>query len=203
MKSIIFFLILMSSVVFSQPYWHIVTIDSDGWEGYTCSLELDSLNRPHIAYVRWYNPTGKDLKYAYYDGNSWIISVVVNSVDILEPSIALDTNDQPNISYQDYGYLKYAKYNGTTWIFNTIEQYGRFTAIAVDSLNHPHIAYQETETDVFKYAHFNGSNWEIQTLDTQYASGQGTNNSITTDSQNKPHISYRQDSVGGIALSAF
>ena len=148
-----------------------------GDEGYYLSLALDDNNLPHISYVRWYNPNGIDLKYAFYDGNIWNISVVNNSLWNSETSRALDNNNTPRISYSggdsSYTYLKYATLIGSTWQFENIDQNGRFTALAIDSQNHPHIAYQQTEVDDFKYAYFNGTSWSLQTIDTMYASGQG------------------------------
>ncbi len=195
-----FISIIICSAIISfalcQPTWHILVIDSDGEVGYDCHLDLDNINKPHIAYCRWNSPNGYDLKYAYYNGSSWDIDVVESANGIFDSAIAVDNSENSHVSYLSYDSLKYAFLNGSNWQFNTIEQWGRYTAIAVDSQNHPHIAYQQIEVDVFKYAYFNGSSWIIQTVDPMYASGQGDNTSITTDTQNSPHISYQQDSIG-------
>jgi len=208
MITLVLFMLMISSS-YAQPSWHIITVDSEGWEGYFTSLYLDSLNRPHIVYTKWYNPNGKDLKYAYYDGNNWNISVILHSDDnyLDECSIAIDSNNYSHLSFYNYeapnANVYYANNISGNWQITNVDQYGRFTAIAVDALNHPHIAYQQTEIDDFKYAHFNGSNWILETIDTLYGSGQGDNNSITTDSQNNPHISYCQDALGQLRYIHF
>jgi len=195
---ILIFLLVLLNYALCQPTWHIITVDSYDNVGTTCSLALDSMNEPHISYVRVYDPQADwyDLKYAVYNGNTWDIAVILHTAFTYDTSIALTSDNIPNISFTDYGYQKYATLNGTTWQISTIDQYRRFSAITVDSQNHPHIAYQQTELDDFKYAYFDGSNWQLQTIDPMYASGQGDNNSITTDSQNNPHISYCQDAIG-------
>ena len=166
----VFCLVSLCLPISAQPTWHIITVDSDGDEGYHCSLALDSANKPHIAYSRWYNPWGVDLKYAFYNGNSWDISVIINayySAD--ECSLALDSNNKAHISfyYYPYGipyYLRYTNNVNGTWQFNDVDSSGRYTAIAVDSLNHPHIAFAYDDINGLKYAEYNGTDWVVRWL---------------------------------------
>ena len=45
-----------------------------------------------------------NLKYAYYDGSTWHLETVDSSGDTgIRTSIALDSDDNPHISYQDWG----------------------------------------------------------------------------------------------------
>jgi len=200
--TLVLFMLMVSSI-YAQPSWHVSVIDTEGEVGFECSLSLDALNKPHIAYLRQYNPNGEDLKYSYYNGTTWVISIVTNSPDILEPSIDTDSNNNPCIAYGDYDDLKYSTYQGGNWQTSIITQYGRSTALKIDLLNHPHIAFYDYDVYHLKYAHFDGANWQVQEIDTQYASGQGVNNSITVDSQNNPHISYRQDGLGQLRYLHF
>jgi hypothetical protein len=195
MKSISIIVLIMSCLSISQPSWHISVVDSTGEVGTYCTLSLDENNTPHIAYLRVYT-SNDDLRYSYYNGSTWVVSVVTNSVDILEPCIDVDNNNNPCISYGDYDDLKYSVYSGGSWQTSIITQYGRGTALKVDSLNHPHIAFYDYNVYHLKYAYSDGTDWLVQEIDAQYASGQGINNSITVDSQDNPHISYCQDAIG-------
>jgi len=203
---ILFMLIISSS--YSQPSWHIITVDSDGDTGSDCSLALDSLNHPNIVYTRDYSsPESDDLKFAHYNGSVWEISIITNAQAAYDGSIALDSNDKAHISFYNYdvgnSYVKYVTNASGSWQFSDIESYGTVTTIAVDNLNHPHIAYDYKGIYGLKYAYFDGNDWIIQMVDSQQWSGAGQNNSITTDSQNNPHISYRQDGLGELRYQHF
>ena len=71
-------------------------------------------------------------------------------------SLALDSSDNPHISYYDntnYD-LKYAWYDGT-WHTETVDStggVGRYTSLALDSSDNPHISYYDSTNDDLKYA---------------------------------------------------
>ena len=75
-------------------------------------MALDSNGYPHISY---YNvPPNEaffkgDLKYAKWTGTAWSITTVDSAGAGRCSSIALDSNDNPHISYRDSTNLKYAK----------------------------------------------------------------------------------------------
>lgn len=109
-------------------------------------------------------------------------------------SLALDSSNNPHISYYDETNhdLKYAKWDGSDWQFEVVD--GEFhtiknTSLALDSLDRPRICYNHTwpvDEEGIKYAYWNGSNWEIEMIQ----SGDCGSNSIAIDSYDRPHIIY-------------
>jgi len=90
---------------FDGIIWKTYTVDSQS-EVYDTVIALDKENNPHIAYY-----ADNSLKYAYFDGQSWLIETIDPNGDVGKyPSIAIDSLDQPQISYYDASNwdLKYA-----------------------------------------------------------------------------------------------
>ncbi len=164
--------------------WHIETVDRG--EG-ICYISQASCF--HIAYYS----DGK-LKYAYrgpYTG--WYIETV-DSVDGGYISLALDSQGRPHISYIDYYFesgdkLKYAYYDGSKWHIESLDNVnyitGKFTSLALDYNDYPHISYYSD--NALKYAYYDGERWHIETVDR--AKGMYYISSIL-DAANYPHISY-------------
>src|SRR3990172_4060834 len=63
--------------------------------------------------------------------------------------------------------------------------YARYTSIATDSLNHPHIAY--TDYDLIRYARWTGTMWQFRSVD----GGQGRL-SLALDTLGLPHMTYKR-----------
>ena len=60
-------------------------------------IALDSQDTPHVV---WFDDSNKDLKYAVRNGGSWEISTVDSPGDVGRfPSLAINGNDVPSISY--------------------------------------------------------------------------------------------------------
>ncbi|MCP4229751.1 MAG: hypothetical protein GY771_06345 [bacterium] len=178
--------------------WQIEAVDTAGDGGYYTSIALDSGDNPHISYSyenEYYN--FDDLKYAYYDGSSWQTEVVDTTADWeyeqYDTSIALDSGDNPHISYFDDSNsdLRYAYYDGSSWQFDAVDTAGYegvYTSIALDSGDNPHISYFDYINLDLKYAYYDGSSWQTEAVDT--AGSGGGYISITLDSGDNPHISY-------------
>ena len=62
------------------------------------------------------------------------------------------------------------------------------SSIAMDSDDHPHIAYYDRHWENLKYAQWTGSAWSIVTVESPWDVGQYP--SLALDSNNYPHISY-------------
>ena len=158
------------------------------------SLALDSLERPHIAYLAM-SPAGC-LKHTYLDGGSWQSEVLEGGLHTGATflSLALDPGDHAHISYpNDYtGVLRYAHYDGTAWQKQDVDQAGvtgQYTSMRLDAQGEPHVAYYADwpEYDL-RYAYRDGGTWSIQAVD---GSGVvGKHPSLALDAGGRPHISY-------------
>ena len=125
---------------------------------------------------------------------TWSIETVDSDGDVgAYPSIALDNNGYPHISYRDSTKedLKYAKWSGTGWSTTTVDSagdVGRHPSIALDNNGYPHISYYDGTNGDLKYVKWTGSTWSIKTVDS--AGNVGLFTSIALDSNGYPHISY-------------
>ena len=174
--------------------WIFEMVDDEDDVGLFSSLALDSDGYPHITYRHNIFGVGKNLRYAYKDVYGWHIEVVDDEFQFQGSycSIALDSQDHPHIAYSKYipteyaDYLSYAHWDGSQWLIETVEEMGYaayFTSIAVDSQDHPHIAYPIINH--VHYAHWNGTDWVIEDVD--FCHGDV---SLCLDSQEYPHITY-------------
>lgn len=75
---------------------------------------------------------------------------------------------------------------------------GRWTALALDSSDAPHISYQGGSTSpALRYARWTGTAWAVQVVDAQ--TGRGEGNALALDAANRPHIAYYTN-LGNYAL---
>lgn len=167
--------------------------------GQFSSLDLDSSDRPHIAY---YDASSHDLKYAIWNGADWLVEVVCSDGDVGGYcSIALDSFDYPCISFHNAtdGDLQYARWGGSSWQIETVDslgEVGSFTSIALDSSGYAHITYQDYSNDLsLNYAWSSGTSWNIQVL-SQPAWGQCTHSSLALNQAGSANVSFTSDEYG-------
>jgi len=189
--------------------WDITTVDNEEEVGAHSSMALDSLDNPHISYQEWIwediEEWDTNLKYAFWDGSTWNISWVdTEECSGSYTSIAIDSEDKPHISYEQYMWvkiggilekydnkLKYAYWDGSSWNISVVDQVddsGSFTSIAIDSYDNPHISYRR-DHDCLMYAFWDGFAWYITSVD-DTTSMSLRETSIALDSSDNPHISY-------------
>ncbi|MFC1979185.1 hypothetical protein ACFLVP_04280 [Chloroflexota bacterium] len=172
-------------------YNNIVIVDSSGEVGSECSAAFDTKDNPAISYL---DMTNRDLKYAYWDGSSWVIETVDSAGWVGHwTSLAFDLNGNPAISYFDdlNEDLKYAYWNGNSWAIEIVESsgnVGRDNSLAFNSDGNPAISYYHSNNTDLKYAQWNGSSWEIETVD--YTDNIGASTSLAFDESDNPAISY-------------
>ncbi len=109
-------------------------------------------------------------------------------------SLALDSNNNPYISYAGINQLKFAYYNGIwhTEVVDSSDYTGQSISLAVDSDNNPHISYVDGINSSLKYTWCDmelHSTWYKEVVD-----GGGVRDhqvtSLAVDSNDNPHIIY-------------
>jgi choice-of-anchor C domain-containing protein len=119
------------------------------------------------------------------------------------PSLALDSQDRPHISYTDaLNNIMYAVKSGSSWSTENIASPGRYPSLKLDSQDNPHIGYNEFWPADFKDVKYmvklQGS-WHTWTVNE--VNGFYRNPSIALDSGDNIHIAF--NSTGGGAKGMF
>ncbi len=121
----------------------------------------------------------------------WNTEVVDDSTYCFGSIIQFDTSYNPHILFKATNTLKYAISTGSIWQSQVIES-GIITdafALATDTLNHPHVAFTDADSNLLKYAWLDGATWHIDTVSaentvlSEYCS-------MDLDSQNQPHLIF-------------
>ena len=98
----------------------------------------------------------------------WEISIVDSAiVSWMYTSLALDSNNNPHISYIGPG-IKYAYWDGN-WHTERVDGGEGCASIALDSNDNPHISYYDNR-GYLKYAHWDGT-WHTKTVDNSLDEG--------------------------------
>lgn len=194
--------------------WQIEAVDTTGEVGDFTSLALDGLGRPHISYFSCGYPppcTTGELKYAWHDGTQWHYEAVDGLSDDeagMYTSLALSEEGRPHISYyyryyddqyHAWGMLRYAWHDGTAWQIETVDRagdVGRYTSLALDAADRPHISYYDDTNKDLKHAWHDGAAWHSETVDS--AGGVGQYSSLALDGEGQPHISYYDNTNGDL-----
>ena len=95
---------------------------------------------------------------AGWTGSDWSIEIVDNEGDVgAYTSLAIDSNDNPHVSYYDNSNsaLKYAYWAGSRWLITTIDSVGdvgSYTSLALDGGDGSHISYHDGNNFDLRYA---------------------------------------------------
>ncbi len=114
-------------------------------DGLLTSLVFDNQDYPHIVIDE------NEIRYVKWTGNSWDIQIVDSG---FLGSLALDNAGYPAISYYRIG-LRFAYWVGNEWDIHTVDgsqAVGYDSSLFIDSENHPHISYIDSNNRDLKYA---------------------------------------------------
>ena len=183
-------------VYYDGSEWHVDTVDTGdvGWFSVGAHSMFFKDGHPYIVYGE-----GNKLKYAYYDDSKWNIETITTGEGtICYASTGIDSKGYLHIVYFDEGCndTKYAYFDGSQWhnevvLAHTLTEIFVAEAIAVDSHDHPHIAYYRyTEMGGRDqgYAYFDGSQWHTEIIESEGYIGGCCD--IALDSNDNPVISY-------------
>lgn len=188
----------------------IQTVDEGSHQGRRSSIAYDGEGNIHVSFLGEYD---QSLKYAFFDGEEWVVEKIFETYDSVEQtSLALNPDGQPSIAFRTYawpeGNILYASFNGTNWEITSVDkgesQTGRDLSLAFDSNGDPAIAYIK-DTDSYpeydlKYAVLQNGSWVLDTV----CSGDyiSTTCTLAFDSEGIPHISYAHR-TGGVYYDYF
>jgi len=151
--------------------WMVRSVDG-GISGKWNSMAVDSKGFPHATYSQFAH--GGELRYAEWDGNTWIVSTVDSNENAksyrgFDNSLALGSDDSPHVSYFDGKVLKYAHLERGRWSIQKVDvvssgydYYRGSTTILLDGAGRPHIVYGDF--GVIKHAFWDGKKWQIETV---------------------------------------
>ena len=103
--------------------------------------------------------------------------------------LALDSNDNPHISYYDEEnkVIKYAAKDSSGWNIETVDSTGSYGVLALDSNDIVHISYSDSSNKYLKYGYRDSTGWHMEIVD----EGESLlKNSIAVDANDQPHIIY-------------
>ena len=152
--------------------------------GQNLSLTFDNSGNPHLGYL--------GNKYALFDETSWHFEKVVGELSYSGNSdygcMDIDPNGNIHIVYRlkDSGSIIYARSDESQWSFIDGAGDGYPVALALDGLNHPHIAVTRYGSSMYKW--YDGTAWHLEYLETSTTSVGWTSQDLKLDSSGHPHV---------------
>jgi len=173
--------------------WLTETVDSSSSNmGVWGSLDLDSLDRPHLAYLQ---VSGSVLRYAYWDGTQWVRLSVDTGVDAYDAAnIVVGRNGMVHFAchHSISPYMKYIYWDGSQWVKQVIDSSspGDASGLVLDTLGRPHLSFQTQAHGGGdpQHCYWDGGGWIKQWYDDPIFSANVS--SIALDSMVYPHILY-------------
>jgi hypothetical protein len=173
--------------------WQIETVDPDCQLSSGIALVIDTLGKPHIAYIDRSDPFNSILKYAIPAGLGWSIETVSEECFGYDtssvPSLQLDSAGTPYIAYynEDSNSLVCTKSVGDDWVEETVASGdAEYPSLKLNSDGNPCVSY--FMGDGLHYAYFESGSWHREAVDSSISMGYST--SLVLDIADYPHIAY-------------
>ena len=182
------------------------------------ALAISDDGRLHVVYHDGesslnINGQGSDLLYAVLEDGQWEIEQVDTDGDVgKSPSIALDSDDRPHITYLDRtgeqtGRVKYAFYDGDEWNFDVVDELDdleidfigarRTTAVALDDRDNAYVAY--ADRSVLRFAKHMEDGWAIEDVTGPIGNDQFLAQfvSLEVEGNGRPHMAFYEINDAG------
>jgi hypothetical protein len=140
-----------------QGSWQTELVDNFPTAGAGSSLILDAYHVLHVSYVT-VGSVPWNVKYAWKNESGWhshLVDQIDYGWDRWWTSLALDSEGFPHFSYWREGNLVIQHWDGAWWYLETVDSdgdVGRFSSMALDASDRPHISYYDDTAGNLKYA---------------------------------------------------
>ncbi len=200
------FAVSLKYATLREGVWMARTIEFRGQTGKWNAMVLDAQGYPHISYSAY---TKGDLKYARWNGKSWVATTVdarnLRLYRGMGNSLALDANGRALISYYDETSLKFAREGENTWSIESLipvspeSSWKAFrSSLVMDQRGFPHICYEDF--GALKHAYWDGNQWRIQVI-----AARGTEphryNALAIDGKDTLYVAYRDPVDGSLKVA--
>ena len=125
---------------------------------HTATQKLHTLDSADHLHVGYYDASNTALRYAAFDGATWVTTTVDNSGSVGQhASLDLDDSEYPHISYyESEAGLRHAHWNGSSWLNEPVDysaDVGEYSSLAIGkTYNDVLISYYDASNQSLKCA---------------------------------------------------
>lgn len=160
--------------VWDGTEWHIKPLEKSAPGGYGSSVAFDSSGKIHLAFNRRTSTGAVDTGPSYYasETDGEFLLEQIDPHDTRRPSLTIDDNDRPHISYvfetdNREERLAYATHVNGEWKITELGpadsyNFGGTTSIALNRQGNPLIAFNDRH--LLKLATFSDNSWRTETI---------------------------------------
>ncbi len=157
--------------------WRIETIDDEPGAGLWAQAELDADGALHVAYLRYREDPGPELRHATNAAGTWSIEPVADDGWVVDPSMALGVDGSVHLVFGHWRpgawELRHATDAGGSWSTDTLETgdaAGAHTSVDVDAAGFVHASWQDADGDLAYATNASGA-WARDEIDSNEPTG--------------------------------